>query len=124
MASCIFCQWFMAMYMIFTSSFKYWTEDTIYQLKIKRKYIKAIFSASGGRTEMIVRSTFQSSGFLFILYRERQNLKTNKDLVKPSFYKSEWVTNWSDLMISCFTSYIPFTLNVYVRQVHNICNST
>ena len=43
------------------------------------------------------------------------NLKTNKVLVKPSFNKSEWVTDWSDLTISCFTSYIPFTLNVYVR---------
>ena len=30
------------------------------------------------------------------------------------FNKSEWVTDWSDLMISCFTSYITFTLNVYV----------
>ena len=75
MASCNFCQWFMAIYMILTSSFKYWTEDTVYQLKIKSKNIKAIFPASGGRTEMIVRSAFQSSGFLFILYRERQILK-------------------------------------------------
>ena len=72
---------------------------------------------------MIVRSAFQSRGFLLILYRERQNLKTNKVLVKPSFNMSEWVTDWSDLMISCFTSYIPFTLNVYVGQAYNICNS-
>ena len=47
--------------------------------------------------------------------QSKTNLKTNKVLVKPSFNKSEWVTDWSDLMISCFTSYIPFTLNVYVR---------
>ena len=73
---------------------------------------------------MIVCGFFQSRGFLLILYRERQILKTNKVLVKPSFNKSERVTDWSDLMISCFTSYIPFTLNVYVRKVHNICNST
>ena len=65
--------------MIFTSSFKYWTEDTVYQLEIKSKNIKAIFPASGGRTEMIVRSTFHSRGFLFILYRERQILKLIKD---------------------------------------------
>ena len=64
---------------------------------------------------MIVRGFFQSIDFLLILYRERQILKTNKVLVKPSFNKSERVTDWSDLMISCFTSYIPFTLNVYVR---------
>ena len=47
--------------------------------------------------------------------QRKTNLKTNKVLVKPSFNKREWVTDWSDLMISCFTSYIPFTLNVYVR---------
>ena len=47
----------------------------------------------------------------------RTNLKTYKVLVKPSFNKSEWVTDWSNLMISCFTSYIPFTLNAYVRLV-------
>ena len=47
--------------------------------------------------------------------QRKTNLKTNKVLVKPSFNKSERVTDWSDLMISCFTSYIPFTLNVYVR---------
>ena len=47
--------------------------------------------------------------------QRKTNLKTNKVLFKPSFNKSEWVTGWSDLMISCFTSYIPFTLNVYVR---------
>ena len=64
---------------------------------------------------MIVRGVFQSRGFLLILYRERKILKTNKVLVKPSFNKSERVTDSSDLMISCFTSYIPFTLNVYVR---------
>ena len=64
---------------------------------------------------MIVRVFFQSRGFLLILYRERHILKTNKVLVKPSFNKSERVTYWSDLIISCFTSYISFTLNVYVR---------
>ena len=47
--------------------------------------------------------------------QRKTNLKTNKVLVKPSFNKSEWVTDWSYLMISCFTSYIPFTLNEYVR---------
>ena len=114
----------MAIYMIFTSGFKYWTEDTVYQLKIKSKNIKAIFPASGGRAEIIVLGVFQCRDFLLILYRKRQILKTNKVLVKPSFNKSEWATDWSDLMISCFTSYIPFTLNVYVRLVHNICNST
>ena len=100
----------MAIYMIFTSSFKYWTEDTVYQLKIKYKNIKALFPASGSRAEMIVLGVFQSRGFLL----RKTNLKTNKVLVKPSFNKSEWVTDWSDLMISCFTSYIPFTLNIYV----------
>ena len=75
----------MAKYMIFTSWFKYWTEDILYQLKIKSKNIKAIFPASGGRAEMIVRGVFQSRGFLLILYRERQILKTTKVLVKPFF---------------------------------------
>ena len=68
----------MAIYMIFTSWFKYWTEDTVYQLKIKSKNIKAIFPASGGRAEMIVRGAFKSRGFLLILYRERQTLKLVK----------------------------------------------
>ena len=62
---------------------------------------------------MIVPGAFQGLSVDFI--QRKTNLKTNKDLVKPSFNKSEWVTDWSDLMISCFTSYIPFTLNVYVR---------
>ena len=56
--------------------------------------------------------------------QRKTNLITNKVMVEPSFNKSEWVTDWSDLMISRFTSYIPFTLNIYVRLVHNICNST
>ena len=47
--------------------------------------------------------------------QRKTNLKTNRVLVKPSFNKGEWVTDRSDLMISCFTNYIPFTLNVYVR---------
>ena len=47
--------------------------------------------------------------------QRKTNLKSYKVLVKPSFKKSEWVTDWSDLEISCFTSYIPFTLHVYVR---------
>ena len=65
---------------------------------------------------MIVRGVFQSRGFLLIFYRERQILKTTKVLVKPLFSKSERITDWSDLMISCFTSYISFTLNVYVGK--------
>ena len=65
---------------------------------------------------MIVRGVFQSRGFLLILFRERQILKTTKVLVKPLFNKGERATDWSDLMISCFTSYIPFTLNVYVAS--------
>ena len=81
----------MSKYLIFTSLFKYWTEDTVYQLKIKNKNIKAIFPASDGRAEMVVRGVFQSRGFLLILYRERKILKTNKVLVKPSFNKSERV---------------------------------
>ena len=32
--------------------------------------------------------------------QRRTNLKTNKVLVKPSFSKSEWVTDWSNLMIT------------------------
>ena len=60
-----FCQWFIiiAIYMIFTSLFKYWTEDTVYELKIKSKNIKAIFPASGSRAEMIVLVVFQSRDF-------------------------------------------------------------
>ena len=37
--------------------------------------------------------------------QRKTNLKTNKVLVKPSFNKSQWVKDWSDLMISCFISY-------------------
>ena len=36
--------------------------------------------------------------------QRKPNLEINKVLVKPSFNKSEWVTDWSYLMISCFTS--------------------
>ena len=36
----------------------------------------------------------------------RTNLKTSKVLVKPSFYNSKWVIDWSNLMIICFTSYM------------------
>ena len=43
------------------------------------------------------------------------NLKTCNVLVEPSFKKSEWVNDWSNLMISCFTRYKLFTLNAYVR---------
>ena len=57
---------------------------------------------------MIVPGAFQGLSIDFI--QSNTNLKTNKVLVKPSVNKSEWVTDWSDLMISCFTSYIPFTL--------------
>ena len=78
MATCMFCQWFMAINMIFTSRFNYWTEDAVYQLKSKSKNIKAIFPASGGRAKMIVRDAFKSRGFLLILYRERQILKLIK----------------------------------------------
>ena len=65
-------------------------------MKIKSNNIKVICPASDDRTEMIVRGFIQSRGFLLILYRERQILKTNKVLVKPSFNKSERVTDWSD----------------------------
>ena len=62
---------------------------------------------------MIVRGAFQGLSVDFI--QRKTNLKTNQVLVKPSFNKSEWLTDRSDWMISCFTSHIPFTLNVYVR---------
>ena len=32
--------------------------------------------------------------------QRKTNLKTNKVLVKPSFNKGEWITDWSDLMIT------------------------
>ena len=59
---------------------KYWTEVTVYQLKIKSKIFKyqSKISCNGGRTEMIVHGVFQSRGFLLILYRERQILKLIK----------------------------------------------
>ena len=47
--------------------------------------------------------------------QRKTNIKTNKVLVKPSFNKSKRVTDWSNLMISRFTSHIPFTINAYVR---------
>ena len=31
--------------------------------------------------------------------QKKINFKTNKVLVKPSFNKSEWVADWSDLTI-------------------------
>ena len=34
----------MAIYMIFTSEFKYWTEDTVYQLMIKSKIFQSNIS--------------------------------------------------------------------------------
>ena len=84
----------------------------MYQLKSKSKNSKAIFLASGGRDDSVRCLPEQRLSVAFLQRKTR--LKTNKILVKPSFNKSEWVTDWSDLMISCFTSYIPFTLNVYV----------
>ena len=51
----------MALYIIFTSCFKYWTEDTVHQLIIKKKNSKVIFPASisGGRAERMVPGVFQ-----------------------------------------------------------------
>ena len=67
----------MALYMIFTSCFKYWTEDTVHQLIIKKKNSKVIFPASisGGRAERMVSGVFQGRelGFLLILHREGQS---------------------------------------------------
>ena len=57
-------------------------------IKISKQYILHLVA------EMILRGAFQSRGFLLILYRER------KILVKPSFNKSEWVTDWSNLMLA------------------------
>ena len=91
---------------------KYWTEDTLYQLKLQVN-LKAIFLASGGRDDSARCLPEQVLSVDFI--QRKTNLKTNKVLVKPSFNQSEWVTYRSDLMISLFSSYIPFTLNVYVR---------
>ena len=78
MSICIFLSMVHGNYMIFTSQFKYWTEDTVYQLKIKSRNTKAIFPASGGRSEMIGPGVFQSRSFLLILYRERQILNLRK----------------------------------------------
>ena len=57
------------------------------------------------------------SGLSVDFIQRKTNLKTNKVLVKPSFNKGKMVADWSDLMISCFTSYIPFTLNVYGMSI-------
>ena len=54
--------------------------------------------------------------------QSKTNIKSNKVLVKPSFNKSEWVTDWSNLMISCFTSHIPFTLNKAITYVTAHCH--
>ena len=40
--------------------------DRRYRISIKSKNVKAIFPASGGRAEMIVRHAFQSRGFQLI----------------------------------------------------------
>ena len=53
---------------------------------------------------MIVRGAFQSMGLSVDFIQRKLNLKTNKVLVKPSYNKNEWVTDWSNLIISCFTS--------------------
>ena len=44
-----------------------------------------------------------SAGLSVDFIQRKINLKTNKVLVKPSFNKSEWVTDWSHLMISCLS---------------------
>ena len=51
----------MAFYMIFTTCFKYRTEDTVHQLVIEKKNSKAIFPASisSGRAERMVPGVFQ-----------------------------------------------------------------
>ena len=59
---------------------KYWTEYTVYQLKIKSKNIKAIFPASGGRDDSARCLPEQGLSVDFI--QRKTNLKTNKVLVK------------------------------------------
>ena len=54
---------------------------------------------------MIVRGAFQGLSVDFI--QRQTNLKTNKVLVKHSYEKSECVTDWSDLMISCLQVIYP-----------------
>ena len=49
---------------------------------------------------MIVQLVFQSMGFPFVIIQKKTNLKANEVLVKPSFNKREWITNWSDLIIT------------------------
>ena len=49
---------------------------------------------------MIVQLVFQSMGFLLFFVQRKTNLKTNKVLGKPSFNKREWMTDWSDLIIT------------------------
>ena len=49
---------------------------------------------------MIVQLVFQSMGFPFVIIQRKTNLKANEVLVKPSFNKREWITNWSDLIIT------------------------
>ena len=76
---------------------------------------KAIFPASGGRAERIVLDVFQSRGFLLNLPREGPILKLVKFWLSLRFTRANGLTDWSNLIIICFTSYIPFTLNAYVR---------
>ena len=68
-----------------------------------------------GETLACYTGYLSEQGFSVEFTQRRTNLKTCKVLDKPSFYKSKCVTDWSNLMIICFTSYIPFTLNAYVR---------
>ena len=47
-----------------------------------------------------MHSVFQSIGLSVDSIQRKTNLKTDQVLVKPSFNKREWITGWSDLMIT------------------------
>ena len=88
MAICMFCQWFMAIHMILTSCFKYWTEDTVYQLKLKVKISRNISCIWWQGRDDSARC-LPEQGLSVDFIQRKTNLKTNKVLVKPSFNKSE-----------------------------------
>ena len=80
----------MAFYMIFTSRFRYWAENTLHQLIIKRlkqSNISCIYIWWQGREDGA--GCFPGTGLSVDFTQRRTNLKANKVLVKPSSSKSK-----------------------------------
>ena len=67
----------------------------IIKSKITKQYFLHLYLVAGQRGWCL-----PEQGLSVKFTQRRTNLKIYKVLVKPSFSKSEWVTDWSNLMIT------------------------